>query len=65
MPKAGSAPSWASVALPEKLITSPTFQVVPAAGESIDAVGAVFPTVIVTESVADAPWLSVTLSLAV
>ena len=30
--EAGSVPSWASVALPEKLITSPTFQVVPAAG---------------------------------
>ena len=58
-------PSWASVALPEKLITSPTFQVVPAAGVLITAVGAVFPTEIVTESVADAPWLSVTLSVAV
>ena len=39
----GSVPSWASVALPEKLITSPTFQVVPAAGVADDRRGCVFP----------------------
>jgi hypothetical protein len=61
----GSVPSWVSVALPEKLITSPTFQVVPAAGVLITAVGGVFPTVIVTDAVADALLLSVTLSVAV
>ena len=33
-------------------MTSPTFQVVPAAGVLITAVGGVLPTVIVTESVA-------------
>ena len=36
---AGSGPSCASVALPANLITSPTFQVVPAAGAVIVAVG--------------------------
>ena len=44
---------------------SPTLQVVPAAGVLMVAVGGVLPTVIVTESVSDAPWLSVTLSEAV
>ena len=44
-------PSCASVAWPEKLMTSPTFQVVPAAGASIVAVGGVLPAVMVTESV--------------
>ena len=53
-------PSWASVACPEKLMTSPTFQVVAAAGASMVAVGAVLPTLMVTESVSEAPWLSVT-----
>ena len=48
-----------------KLITSPTFQVVLAAGVLMTAVGAVFPTVIVTESVFDTPGLSVTLNQAV
>ena len=61
----GRVPSSASVAEPEKLITSPTFQVVPAAGVVMVAVGGVLPTVIVTESVSEAPRLSVTLSDAV
>ena len=47
---AGRVPSSGSVAEPEKEMTSPTFQVVPAAGVSIVAVGGVFPTVIVTGS---------------
>ncbi len=46
-------------------MTSPTCQVVPAAGRLIVAVGAVLPTVIVTESVSDAPTGSVTRSVAV
>ena len=62
---AGSGPSCASVALPAKSITSPTFQVVPAAGEVIVAVGGVLPALIVTAAVPDAPWLSVTRRLAV
>jgi hypothetical protein len=37
---------------------------VPGAGEPIVAVGAVFPTVIVTAAVLEAPWLSVTRRLA-
>ena len=36
-------------------MTSPTLQVVPAAGAVIVAVGGVLPTVIVTVSVSDAP----------
>ena len=56
----GRLPSWASVALPEKAIGSPTFQVNPVLGDVIVAVGGVLPARIATESVADAPWLSVT-----
>ena len=59
---AESGPSWASVAEPEKVMTSPTFHVVPATGASMVAVGGVFPTLIVTESVSDAPFESVTRS---
>ena len=62
---AGRVPSCVSVAEPEKLMTSPTFQVVPAAGVLIDAVGAVLPTVMVTLSVPVAPAPSVTRSVAV
>jgi hypothetical protein len=62
--EAGRTPSCASAADPEKLMTSPTFQVVPAAGVVIVAVGTVLPTVIVTEAVADAPATSVTLRTA-
>jgi hypothetical protein len=57
-------PSCWSVAEPEKLMTSPTFQVVPAAGVAMVGVGGVLPTAIGTVSVSDAPWLSVTLSVA-
>ena len=42
-------------------MTSPTFHVVPAAGVLIVAVGAVLPTVIVTESVSRRALRSVTL----
>jgi hypothetical protein len=41
----GRVPSCGSVAEPEKPITSPTFQVVPAAGVLMVAVGGVLPTV--------------------
>jgi hypothetical protein len=41
---------------------SPTFQVEPVDGVTIVAVGGVLPARIATESVAEAPWLSVTLS---
>ena len=57
---AGSVPSCASVAWPEKLIVSPTFQVRLDVGESMTAVGAVFPAVTVTDAVSLAPWSSVT-----
>ena len=57
---AGSVPSCASVAWPEKLMVSPTFQVRLDAGESMTAVGAVFPAVTVTDFVSLAPWSSVT-----
>jgi hypothetical protein len=40
-------------------MVSPTFQVVPGAGVLMVALGAVLPTVVVTVSVSDAPWLSV------
>ena len=63
--EAGRVPSCASVAEPEKVRTSPTFQVVPAAGVVMVAVGAVLPTVMVTEAVSEAPTLSVTFSDAV
>ena len=64
--EAGSAPSSASVACPEKLIRLPTLQVVVATGVSITAVGGVLgvPTVTKTEAVPVAPWLSVTFSRA-
>ena len=52
---AGSVPSCASVALPAKVIASPTFHVVPAAGAVIVAVGGVLPTLIETAAVLDAP----------
>ena len=53
-PTPASVPSWGSVADPEKLITSPTFQVVPAAGVD-DGGRRVLPTVIVTEAVSEPP----------
>ena len=58
--EAGSGPSTASVACPEKEIASPTFQVVVLAGVSITAFGGV-PAVTVTVVVLVAPALSVTL----
>jgi hypothetical protein len=48
------------VACPEKAITSPTFQVVPAGGVSIKAVGGGLPAEIVTDDVALAADGSVT-----
>jgi hypothetical protein len=45
------------------LIVSPTFQVRLDAGESITAVGAVFPAVTVSDAVSVAPWSSVTCRL--
>jgi hypothetical protein len=57
-------PACASVALPANSITSFTLQVLLAAGAVMVAVGAVFPTVIVTDAVPEAPWLSVTRRLA-
>src|SRR6266700_8003398 len=57
---AGSVPSCASVACPENGIASPTFHVSVDAGESMTAVGAVLPTVMVTDAVSVAPWSSVT-----
>ena len=62
--EAGSAPSCVSVAWPEKLIMSPTFQVRLDDGVSITALGAVLPTVIVFDAVSVAPRLSVTRSAA-
>ena len=53
--EAGRVPSCASVACPEKLMTSTTFQVVPATGASMVAVVGVLPTLMVTESVSLAP----------
>ena len=57
---AGSVPSCASLAWPEKLSVSPTFQVRLDAGASITAAGAVFPAVTVIAAVSVAPWSSVT-----
>ena len=57
---AGSAPSCASVAWPEKVIVSPTFQVRLGEGVSMIVVGAVLPAVTATEPVSVAPWSSVT-----
>src|SRR5919198_5389766 len=59
--EAGSVPSSWSVALPEKLIGSPTFHVSVDAGEEIDGTGGVFPALIVIGALTlDAPLLSVT-----
>jgi hypothetical protein len=58
---AGKLPSSASSAWPEKLITSPTFQVKLGEGVSMTAAGA-SPTVMSTDSVSVAPSLSATLS---
>src|SRR5829696_8485432 len=58
--EAGRVPSCGSVAEAEKLITSPTFQVMPAAGALMVAVGAVLPTLTVTVVVAERPPGSVT-----
>jgi len=57
---AGSVPSCVSVAWPEKLIASPTFQVTLGAGESMTVVGAVLPAVTVTDVVSLTPRSSVT-----
>src|ERR671919_115759 len=57
---APSVPCWASLAWPEKVMTSPTFQVVLAAGVSITAAGGVLPAEIVTDDVPLAPDGSVT-----
>ena len=46
-------------------MTSPTFHTVPDRGVSMTADGAVLPTVMTTESVAVAPWGSVTRRVAV
>src|SRR5919198_5690210 len=59
--EAGSVPSSWSVALPEKLIGSPTFHVSVDAGEEIDGTGGVFPGgVVIGALTLDAPLLSVT-----
>ncbi len=60
----GSTPSSASVPEPEKPITSPVAQVVPAVGVSMEPTGPL-PTVISTVSVAVAPEVSVTRSVTV
>ena len=59
--EAGSV-CWASVALPEKSMTSSTAQVVLAVGALICATGGVLFAWIVTESVSEAPSGSVTLT---
>src|SRR5919198_1726625 len=62
---AGTVPSCGSLAWPEKLIVSPTFQVSVGAGVSITAVGGELPAVIVTEAGSlTSPLLSGTFSLA-
>ena len=54
--EAGRTPSFASVAEPEKLMVSSTFQVRVGAGEAIVATGGESPAVIRTDDVAlDAP----------
>jgi hypothetical protein len=59
--EAGSVPSSGSVALPEKLIGSPTFHVKVEAGEEIAGTGGLFPALIVIGAlVFEAPLLSVT-----
>src|SRR5918994_1216948 len=62
--EAGSAPSSPSLALPEKEISWPTFQVEVGSGVSMVAVGGLLPAVMVSGSsrVSDAPRASVTLS---
>jgi hypothetical protein len=59
---AGRAPSWASVACPEKAIGSPTFQRSAAAGVSMTGTGGLFggPTVTRVVTVSEAPAGSVT-----
>src|ERR671930_2047199 len=60
--EAGSVPSSRSVALPEKLIGSPTFHVKVERGEEIVGTGGWFPAAIVIgELTLDAPLLSVTM----
>ena len=59
---AGSEPSSWSLAAPLKEMTSPTFQVVVESGAEMEAWGAVSPGQIVSVSVLDAPWESVTLN---
>ena len=49
-----------SVAWPEKVIVSPTAQVVPAAGVSMTGAGGVFAAVITTDSSSASPAWSVT-----
>src|SRR6266511_6171204 len=62
----GRVPSWASVEEPEKLMTSPTFQVKEGLGVTMVAVGGVFPAEIVIGLLTvEAPLLSVTFSLTV
>ena len=63
--EAASVPSCSSEAEPWKAIVSPTFQRRPGLGAAIVATGGVFPAAIATASVALAPPLSVTLSVAV
>ena len=53
-------PSFASVAEPEKLMGSPTFQVSVGAGDRIVAVGGESPAVMTTDAVALALLESVT-----
>ena len=60
--EAGRVPLWASVAPPEKLTVSPTFQRRLEDGLAMVAIGGVLPAVTVTASVSLAPRLSVTRS---
>jgi hypothetical protein len=63
---AGSVPSCASVAEPEKLIVSPTFHVSVDDGVEIVGVGGVlFAVIVIGLETVEAPWLSVTCSLTV
>ncbi len=61
----GTLPSWASEADPLKKISSPTSQVVPAAGVSITGTGGVLDAEMTTESVPVSPPGSVTRNPAV
>ena len=57
----GSVPSSGSVAMPLKLTVSPTFQFRELEGDRIVAAGGALAfALIVTSSVSEAPWLSVT-----